>query len=80
MSSGNGDGPFRSSRTAPKWLPCGIGKGLSPLPSRSGRFRRAGFVTAFVERIYYTCFDGIVNGDFLFFLHFQPRSRPSVLR
>ena len=24
MSSGNGDGPFRSSRTAPEWLPCGV--------------------------------------------------------
>ena len=39
-----------------------------------------GFVNAFVERIYYTCFRGIVNGDFLFFLHFQPRPRSSVLR
>ena len=34
MSSGNGDGPFRSSRTAPEWLPCGVGWGLAPIPSR----------------------------------------------
>lgn len=32
MSSNNGDEPFRSSRTAPKWLLCGVDKGLSPYP------------------------------------------------
>ena len=35
MSSGNGDGPFRSSRTAPEWLPCGVGWGLAPSPLAS---------------------------------------------
>ena len=35
MPSDNVDEPFRSSRTAPKWLPYGVGKGLSPyFPSR----------------------------------------------
>ena len=41
--SGNGDRPFRSSRTAQKRLPRVVGKGLPPLPSRLASFAQLTF-------------------------------------
>ena len=45
-SSGNGDEPSRSSRTARKRLLHGVGKGLAPFPLSLGRFRGTDFFSA----------------------------------
>ena len=46
MPSGNGDEPIRSSRSAPKGLLHGLGKGLAPSPLSLSRIREADLFTA----------------------------------
>jgi hypothetical protein len=82
MPSDNVDEPFRSSRTAPKWLLCGIGQGLTPTPSRC----KTGFtklaLSSLLHSFYYTCFFKFVKTWFFpsyVLLRFIHRKRHLVI-